>query len=97
MSKTLFSSKVEILSQVWVRYKSDSSRSEGWLSFFDWNDVGLPMAYLAFSEFVTIKRDKKYFIEETWVSYCEVLGIDPDEKYLTVEDTFNESRKAKQG
>ena len=91
MSKTPFSKKCEILSQVWIWYKDSDSRDDGWLSFFQWHDLSLPLAYLAHNGYATISRDKRYFIEDTWRDYCVLLGIDPSAGYLDVKHTFDVS------
>lgn len=93
MSKTPFSKKVEILGQVWVWYRNDPKRDEGWLEFFEWHDVGLPLAYFAKQGFASIKQDAKKYIDTAWNDYCHMLEIDPGALYIDVKSTFDASKE----
>jgi hypothetical protein len=39
---TKIKQKIFILSELWQEYKGDSD----WSDFFDYNDIGLPMAFM---------------------------------------------------
>jgi hypothetical protein len=91
MSKTPFSSQVEILGQVWFHYKEQAQEHQAWREFFEYADLGLPLAYLAWTDMCNIKPDGKRIILDTWTTLCEVLSVDPDDKYLDLEDLFDSS------
>jgi len=83
--------KTEILGRFWVSYKDNHDDDEAWANFFAFADLGLPMAYLASQGLVDIRPDGVRCIDETWETLCEVLNIDPDHEYQTVEEMFEES------
>lgn len=89
MSKTTFSSKCEILGSLWSFYKDTDN--ETWQEFFEWADLGLPLAYLVWQDLATAKPDGKDSIEDTWRVFCEMIDIDPDGKYATLKDAFEAS------
>jgi len=91
VSCTDFSKKCEILAQVWIWCKDDNRRDDGWISFFEWHDLSLPLAHLAHNGYTTVNKDKYKFIEDTWLEYCELLHIDPEATYLSVKETFDRS------
>jgi hypothetical protein len=77
--KTPFSTKCEILSLLWTVYKDTDN--ENWADFFRWSDVGLPLAYMISQDLATAKAEGKEIVNETWSIFCEMISIDPDEKY----------------
>lgn len=91
MSKTPFSSQVEILGLVWFHYKDKAQDHDGWHEFFEWADLGLPLAYLAFTDMCNIKPDGKRIVLETWTTLCEVLDVDPDARYDSLQALFDAS------
>lgn len=91
MSQTPFSNKVEILGQFWLFYREQAKDDEGWVDFFDWADIGLPMAYMAWQELVTIKPDAKKYINDAWGVFCEMLNLDTNTRYGSIEEVFDAS------
>lgn len=89
MSKTTFSSKCEILGSLWTFYKDTDN--EAWSEFFEWADLGLPLAYHVWQDLATAKPEGKAAIEDTWRVFCEMIDIDPDAKYATLKDAFEAS------
>lgn len=92
-SKTSFTDKCEILSQVWVNWKDEEDSSEGWKSLFKMNDVGFPFAYLVRNGYASVKKTiaGENPIEETWQDFCHSLSIDPEAKYSDIIDMFKAS------
>lgn len=90
MSKTPFSNKCDILSQLWLFYREDASKNEAWQQFFDYNDVGLPMAYGLAEKLVAPGDDGEVerMIDETWVMLCTYIDVDFDGEYETIDDLF---------
>ncbi len=89
MVNTPFSKKCDILAMLWVFYKDTDN--EGWQEFFKWADIGLPMAYMSSQGHITIKKDGKNFLEDTWNAFCEMISIDPKADYETLADCFEVS------
>jgi hypothetical protein len=91
MSKTPFSSKCEILGDLWLVYKDRDNNGPNWQEFFDWANVGLPLAYFIGANMVTPTEDgdTKEIIEQTWLVFCEVIGVDPNEEYSTLQEAFD--------
>jgi hypothetical protein len=89
MSKTNFSKKCEILGMLWSFYKDTDN--EGWRAFFDWADLGCPMAYLQWQGMVTVKADSKPLIEDTWDKFCDMISIDANGSYDSLKAAFDTS------
>jgi len=62
MAETTFSKKVEILADLWITYSND----ETFADFFEYNDLGLPLAYALDNEIVVANENTNKFIEETF-------------------------------
>ncbi len=89
MSKTTFSSKCEILGSLWTFHKDTDN--ETWAEFFAWADLGSPLSYFVWQGLVTPKPEAKAIIEETWEVFCEMVSIDPEEKYADLKSAFDAS------
>jgi len=74
----------DILSELWTGYKNDNRFQD----FFEYNDIGLPLAF-AISEKIIVPTDTaETYIKETWVLFCESLGLDSDEDYSELDEMF---------
>jgi hypothetical protein len=62
MSETTFSNKVAILADLWIGYGQDESFED----FFQYNDLGLPLAYALDNDIVVANDKTSGFIEETF-------------------------------
>lgn len=94
MSKTPFSKKVEILSDVWVWYLQDRDMWSGWNYFFqDVGVISLPLCYslhnqLAFANDDSITKD---MVDETFAILCDLIQIDRAGNYDSAEHMFESS------
>ena len=90
MSNTLFSDKCAILSELWLNYREEASKNEAWQGFFQYNDVGLPMAYTIAEELVTPTDDgeAERLIDETWTMLCAYIDVDADGEYNDLSEVF---------
>jgi hypothetical protein len=70
--QTDFGSKVSILGSLWTNYQSDKNMSD----FMEFNDIGLPLAYLVGEELATITDSGARFIEETFDLFLVALDIE---------------------
>ena len=63
--------KIVILADLYTRYQDDEDMGD----FFEYNDLGLPMAYMISEELVSIKDRGMLYIEETWSLLLEALEV----------------------
>jgi len=70
---TDFSDKVNILGRFKVLYQEENN---GIQEFFEFNDIGLPLAYLASEGLCDISDDGKKYIAETWDIFLSMLGVE---------------------
>jgi hypothetical protein len=94
MSKTAFSKRVDILGYFHMMYGNNMPDDKAWQQFISEQDIGLPLAFFSMIKVATITRlEGVKCIEETWKNYCEVLGINPENKYVDMQDTFDVANK----
>jgi len=89
MSKTTFSNKCDILSTLYIFHKGTDN--EAWSEFFTWADIGLPLAYSVAEGYATAKPEGKEIVESTWKVFCDMISIDPDALYTSLESAFEAS------
>ena len=85
---TNFETKCEILSDLWLNYKDEAELRD----FVEYNDLGLPLAYLIHTNLVTINESGIPYIDETFNLLCEGVGVDLDGEYQSLNElmTFEE-------
>ena len=92
MSKTTFSSKCRILGDFWLDYREDAKSDENWQEFFEWADIGLPLAFHVDRGYVDNPSSLGIeMIENTWNVFCEMCSVDPDGDYINLVDVFDAS------
>jgi len=94
MSKTPFSSKCHVLGELWLLYREDAATHDEWEQFFSWADIALPLAYMSWQELATIKTDAKTYVEDAWITFCEMIAIDPNKTYEGIADAWSASPNA---
>ena len=82
MAETSFENKVGILSYLWMNYRED----EDWKDFIEYNDLGLPLAYMLDNQVVELtavdEDDEEdysngaFFIENTWEMFLSKVGLE---------------------
>ena len=72
MAQTDFSNKVSILADLYSNYKNDSHLKD----FVEYNDLGLPLAFLAVEGLAEITQEGSEYIEETWLLLIASLDIE---------------------
>ena len=92
MSTTNFDKKCEILGNLWTFYKDTDN--EDWQEFFNWSDLGCPMAYLQWQGMVTIETESRHLIDDTWEVFCGMIEIDVDGSYDSLKGAFDASSNA---
>jgi hypothetical protein len=69
---TDFSKKCEILGDLYSNYREDPEFKD----FAEFNDLGLPLAYLSHEGLCELSTDGERYIEETWNLFVDSLGIE---------------------
>lgn len=79
---TIFEIKVDILADLWTSYRSQPDFKD----FVEYNDLGLPLAFLVNEELVQPSELAKQMVEESWFLLLESLGIDEDTGFDSLDD-----------
>jgi|DEB0MinimDraft_6_1074348.scaffolds.fasta_scaffold00565_9 hypothetical protein len=58
--------------------------------FIIYNDLGLPLAQMVAYDLGTLNNDGKKIIDETWLSLCNLLNLDPTEEFQNIDDMLDE-------
>lgn len=70
-----FENKVTILADLYSNYKEDKGFSE----FIEYNDLGLPLAYLTNEGLVVeMSEDGARYLQETWELFIASLGLEDE-------------------
>lgn len=85
---TDFSKRVEILGEFYFTYRDDVELKD----FIYFNDLGLPLAYLASEELCEVSEDGVQYINQTWDILMTSLGIED----IGFEDLDNMMKFAEQ-
>lgn len=68
---TDFLNKTTILAELWMNYRDDDHLDD----FMEYNDLGLPMAYLLMNEIVLPTSESEIYINETFDLLCAALSV----------------------
>jgi Asp-tRNA(Asn)/Glu-tRNA(Gln) amidotransferase B subunit len=63
--------KAKILADLWLNYRND----EDFIDFIEYNDIGLPLAYIINEGIVQSTEMAQRFIEETFDLLIEALDV----------------------
>jgi hypothetical protein len=85
---TPFSTKCEILADLWMAYRKD----EQFIDFIEYNDLGLPIAYAIHAEIVEAKSPAIDFINETFELLLSALDVE-DTGYENLDDILGSAEK----
>lgn len=69
---TDFSNKISILAELWMNYREDDHLDD----FMEYNDLGLPLAYLLMNEIVLATDQSVIYIDETFDLLLGALSIE---------------------
>ena len=83
MNTTTPESKAEILADLWLNYRDDTDFAD----FIEYNDLGLPLAYLVASGIVKRTEMADKFIDETFDLLLASLEVE-DSGFDTLDDVF---------
>jgi hypothetical protein len=79
---TTITNKAIILADLWLNYRDD----EEFQDFVEYNDLGLPLAYMLANNIVKSTPQADKFISETFDLLLAGLGIEDDEDGFEVLD-----------
>ena len=68
---TDYSDKVDILGELYANYRDDDNFKD----FIEFNDLGLPLAYLSREGLCEVSDDGQRYILETWELFIKSLGL----------------------
>ena len=74
--------KSNIISEFTERYKGDQDFKD----FFDYHDLGVPMAIAFINEYVNITTNGIDIINETYLEICDIYGADYEDEYENLDD-----------
>ena len=79
---TTFENKCAILSDLWLNYKDNEELQD----FVEYNDLGLPLAYLIHTDLVSVNESGIPYVDETFNLLCKGLGVDLDAEYESLNE-----------
>lgn len=81
---TPYSNKIGILAELWMNYRDDPD----FIDFIEYNDLGLPLAYMLDSKIVESTPMAEAFINETFALLLAGLETE-DENYESLDDLLS--------
>jgi hypothetical protein len=82
---TTFEAMCSILGELWIDYKSDKYFKD----FIEYNDIGLPIAFLVDNELFEPSKLAIQYVYETWEIFLAALEIKEDLGWESLEDVFH--------
>jgi hypothetical protein len=79
---TPYKIKHKILANLWTNYKDDQDMTD----FFEFNDLGLPLAFMIEQKIVKSTPVAQVYVEETFELLVDSLGLDPDDEFESIEE-----------
>lgn len=83
-----YKNKVRILADLWTGYRFD----ENFVDFFEYNDLGMPLAVLIHEEIVSSTPRAEVYVEETYELLLGALDIESKD-YESLDAMFFEAGK----
>lgn len=82
---TSFEAMCSILGELWMDYKSDKYFKD----FIEYNDIGLPIAFLVDNELVEPSNLAIGYVNETWDIFLAALEIKEDTGWDSLQEIFD--------
>lgn len=83
-----FENKTTILAELWMNYRDDDQIKD----FIDYNDLGLPLAYLITNEIVIPTKQAELYINETYDLLLASLEVE-DEEYQSLDEMMDSAEE----
>jgi hypothetical protein len=84
MVETTLENKASILADLWIDYKND----DNFIDFFEYNDLGLPLAYALANGMIAKTTDVETLVGETFALLLAGLGIE-DEGFEALDEILD--------
>ena len=84
MAGNTFENKISILAELWMNYRDDEDLHD----FLDYNDLGLPLAYLLMNEIVLPTSQSEIYINETYDLLIASLTVE-DREWQSLDGLLN--------
>ena len=84
--ETSLEDKAQIIVEFTQRFFSDFEYGD----FFDYNDLGTPLAIAITQDMADLTESGREILEETWTNLCELFDVDETLSYEQIEDLMSE-------
>ena len=81
MAGNTFENKITILAELWMNYRDDAELED----FIEYNDLGLPLAYLLMNEIVLPTSQSEIYINETYDLFIASLTVE-DKEWTSLDE-----------
>jgi len=85
MAGNTFQNKVTILAELWMNYRDDDELKD----FIEYNDIGLPLAYLLMNEIVLPSDESAIYINETYDLFVSSLTVE-DKEWQSLDEMLGD-------
>ena len=82
---TTFENKCAILADLWLNYKSNEELED----FIEYNDLGLPLAYVVHTGLANVTDEGIVYVDETFDLLVSSLGLDLDGEYESLNELMD--------
>ena len=89
---TSFENQCAILADLWLNYKSNEELED----FIEYNDLGLPLAYLIHTGLASVTDDGIVYVDETFDLLLSSLGLDLEGEYETLNELMDMQEEEKE-
>lgn len=86
---TDFETQCAILSDLWLNYKDHEELED----FVEYNDLGLPLAYLIHTDLAKVTEDGIPYVEETFNLLCKALDLDMEAEYISLNEMLGDAEE----
>lgn len=73
-------------SQLIVEFTEQEFANTEFDDFFDYNDIGVPLAIALSNNLVTLTNEGEKVLEETYIDLCNLFEANPNKEYESIED-----------
>ena len=81
----LLQNKITILAELWMNYRDDDELKD----FIEYNDIGLPLAYLLMNEIVLPSEQSAIYINETYDLFVSSLIVE-DKEWQSLDEMLGD-------
>ena len=70
-------------------FMPETYNHEDFINFKIYNDLGIPLAQGYEYGLIKLEPEGEELINETWINFCNMLEIDPDEEYESLGEIIS--------